>query len=203
VVFVQVIQGQVADAGQLRAAMDRWAQELAPGATGWLGSTAGVTEDGRFIALARFQSQEAARRNSDRPEQDRWWAETAKLFTREAIFNDSNDVTVDLTGDPDAAGFVQVIQGRGSDPDRARELMSQDSPEWAAFRPEILGSLAVSHEGGAYTMAVYFTSEAAAREGERKEPPPELQAQMDELAALSVGEPEFFDLKQPWLYAPR
>jgi hypothetical protein len=80
--------------------------------------------------------------------------------------------------------------------------MSQDSPEWAAFRPEILGSLAVSHEGGAYTMAVYFTSEAAAREGERKEPPPELQAQMQEMAALGVGEPEFFDLTQPWLYAP-
>jgi hypothetical protein len=203
VVFVQVLQGQVADAEQLRAALDRWAQQLAPGATGWLGSTAGVTEDGRFIALARFQSQEAARRNSDRPEQDRWWAETAELFTGQATFNDSSDVTVDLTGDPDAAGFVQVIQGRGSDPDRARELMGQDSPEWAAFRPEILGSLAVSHEGGAYTMAVYFTSEAAAREGERKQPPPELQAQMDELAALSVGEPEFFDLKQPWLYAPR
>jgi hypothetical protein len=203
VVFVQVLQGQVADAEQLRAALDRWAQQLAPGATGWLGSTAGVTEDGRFIALARFQSQEAARRNSDRPEQDRWWAETAELFTGQATFNDSSDVTVDLTGDPDAAGFVQVIQGRGSDPDRARELMGQDSPEWAAFRPEILGSLAVSHQGGAYTMAVYFTSEAAAREGERKQPPPELQAQMDELAALSVGEPEFFDLKQPWLYAPR
>ena len=43
---------------------------------------------------------------------------------------------------------------------------------------------------GASTMAVYFTSEAEAREGERKEPPPELQARMDELAALSVGEPE-------------
>ncbi|HYY79995.1 MAG TPA: hypothetical protein VFD04_12555 [Actinomycetes bacterium] len=52
-------------------------------------------------------------------------------------------------------------------------------------------------------MAVYFTSEAAAREGERKEPPPELKVQMEQLAALSVGEPEFFDLKQPWLYAPR
>ena len=201
--FVQVIQGQVADAEQLRAAMDRWAQELALGAIGWLGTTAGVTEDGRFIALARFQSQEAARRNSDRPEQDRWWAETAELFTGEATFKDSSVVTVDLTGDPDAAGFVQVIQGRGSDPDRAQELMGQDSSEWAAFRPEILGSVAVSHEGGAYTMAVYFTSEAEAREGERKEPPPELQAQMEEMAALGVGEPEFFDLKQPWLYSPR
>jgi hypothetical protein len=202
-VFVQVIQGQVADAGKVRAALDRWAQELAPTATGWLGSTAGVTEDGRFIELARFESEDAARRNSNRPEQDRWWAETAKLFIGEATFKDSSDVTVDVTGDPDAAGFVQVIQGRGSDPDRARELMAQDSSEWAAFRPEILGSVAVGHEGGAYTMAIYFTSEEEAREGERKQPPPELKAQMDEMAALSVGEPEFFDLQQPWLYSPR
>jgi hypothetical protein len=96
--FVQVIQGQVSDAGKVRAALDRWAQELAPGSTGWLGTTAGVTEDGRFIALARFASEEAARRNSDRPEQDRWWAETAKLFTGEATFKDSSDVTVDVTG---------------------------------------------------------------------------------------------------------
>jgi hypothetical protein len=201
--FVQVIQGQVSDAGQARAALDRWVQELAPGATGWLGSTAGVTEDGRFIALARFESEEAARANSDRPEQDRWWAETAKLFTGEATFRDSSDVTVDLIGEPDDAGFVQVIQGRGSDPDRARELMAQDSSEWAAFRPDIIGSVGVGHDGGAYTMALYFTSEEAAREGERKEPPPELKAQMEEMGKLNVGEPEFFDLKQPWFYSPK
>jgi hypothetical protein len=202
-VFVQVIQGRVTDAAKVRAALDRWAEELAPGAAGWLGSTAGVTEDGRFIALARFESEEAARRNSDRPEQDRWWAETAQLLAGEATFKDSSDVTVDLTGDPDEAGFVQVIQGRGSDPERARELMSQDSSAWADFRPDVVGSVAVGHEGGAYTMAMYFTSEEAAREGERKELPPELKAQMDEMAALSVGEPEFFDLGQPWLYSPR
>ena len=201
--FVQVIQGQVSDAGQARAALDRWVQELAPGATGWLGSTAGVTEDGRFIALARFESEEAARRNSDRPEQDQWWSETAKLFTGEATFRGSSDVTVDLIGEPDNAGFVQVIQGRGSDPDRARELMAQDSSEWAAFRPDIIGSVGVGHDGGAYTMALYFTSEEAAREGERKEPPPELKAQMDEMGKLNVGEPEFFDLKHPWLSSPK
>jgi len=42
--------------------------------------------------------------------------------------------------------------------------MGQGLSAWAAFRPEILASVAVGHEGGAYTMAVYFTSEAAARE---------------------------------------
>jgi hypothetical protein len=203
VVFVQVIQGQVSDPEQARAALDRWARELAPRAGGWLGSTAGVTEDGRFIALARFESEEAAGRNSDRPEQDRWWAETAKLFTGEATFKDSSDVVVDVVGEPDEAGFVQVIQGRGTDPERARELMNQDSSAWAEFRPDIIGSVGVGHEGGAYTMVLYFTSEADAREGERKEPPPELKAQMEEMDALSVGVPEFFDLKQPWFYSPR
>lgn len=201
--FVQVIQGQVSDPEQIRAAFDQWVRDLAPGATGWLGSTAGVTEDGRFIALARFESEEAARRNSDRPEQDRWWAETARLFTSEPTFKDSTDVIPDIVGDPDTAGFVQVIQGQGTDPDRARELMSQDSAEWAAFRPDIIGSIAAAHDAGAYTMAIYFTSEADAREGERKEPPPELKAQMDEMDALSTGVPEFYDLKQPWLYSPR
>lgn len=109
--FVQVIQGRVSDPGPVRAALERWVEELAPEASGWLGSTAGVTDDGRFIGLARFESEEAARRNSDRPEQDRWWAETSKLFTGEVSFRDSRQVLVDVVVDPDEAGFVQVIQG--------------------------------------------------------------------------------------------
>ena len=201
--FVQVIQGKVSDAESLRRAVEEWTREIAPGADGWLGSTGGVTEDGRFIALVRFESAEAAQRNSDRSEQDQWWAETSKLFDGEATFRDSTDVTLDVNGDPDRAGFVQVMQGRGTDPDRARELMSQDSGKWAEFRPDVIGSVAVGHDGGAYTMAMYFTSEAEAREGERKELPPELAAQMEEMNKLSIGEPEFFDLKQPWLHAPR
>lgn len=200
--FVQVIKGRTADRAGLRAALDRWMQDLAPGAIGWLGSTAGVTEDGRAIAVARFESEEAARRNSDRPEQDRWWTETSRLFEGEPTFLESTDVSVDLHGDPDRAGFVQVMQGRGSDPDRARQLMSQDSDKWAAFRPDSLGSLMIGHEGGAYTMVMYFTSEAEAREGERKEVPPELKATMDEMGKISIGEPEFFDLLQPQLVSP-
>jgi hypothetical protein len=201
--FVQVIQGQVADPARARAALDQWVRDLAPGASGWLGTTAGVTEDGRFIAAARFESEASARRNSDRPEQDRWWSETAELFGGEATFRDSTEVVVDLAGDPGQAGFVQVIQGRSSDPVRARELMSNSSgSQWAEFRPDILGSVAVEHAEGAYTMVLYFTSEEEAREGERKEPPPELKAEMEEMGKLSVGAPEFFDLKQPWLYAP-
>jgi hypothetical protein len=201
--FVQVIKGRVADPARVKAALDRWAEELAPGAEGWLGTTAGVTEDGRFIAAARFESEAAARRNSDRPEQDRWWSETSRLFDGEPSFLDSSDVQVDTNGDPATATFVQVMQGRTSDPERVRRLMAEDPTDWHAFRPDMLGSVAAGHDGGAYTMVMWFTSEAEAREGERKEPPPELKAQMDEMGTLSVGEPEFFDLKDPWMYAPR
>jgi hypothetical protein len=201
--FVQVIRGQVTDREEMHAALDRWSEQLAPSAAGWLGSTAGVTEDGRFVALARFESEAAARRNSDRLEQGQWWVDTAKLFTGEVSFRDSSDVTEDVTGDPGRAGFVQVMEGRGSDPQRARELMAEKTGEWAAFRPDVLGSVAVLSEAGSYTVVTYFTSEQAAREGERKQAPPALKTQMEEMSKLSIGEPEFLDLRQPWLYSPR
>lgn len=200
--FVQVITGKTSKAAEVRAAVDRWEKDLAPGAEGWLGSTAGVTEDGRLVALARFESEEAAQRNSDRPEQGEWWAEVAKLLDGEATFRNSVNVMPDLRGDPDQARFVQVMQGQqGPDPKRAQELMNQNPDEWAAFRPEVLGSLGIAHPDDTWTMVLYFTSEADAREGERKEPPAELQAQMEEMNKLSVGEPEYFDLKDPWLHS--
>jgi hypothetical protein len=201
--FAQVIQGTTSNQEALDAALNRWLQDLAPSATGWLGSTSGVTEDGRVIAVVRFETEEDARRNSNRPEQDKWWSETAKIFDGEATFHDSTDVTVDLQGDPDQAGFVQVMQGRSTDPERARQLMDQDADKWAAFRPDMLGNVAIGHEDGGYTMVMYFTSEAEAREGERKELPPELQAQMEEMNKLSLGETEFFDLKRPMIVSPK
>ena len=200
--FVQVIQGRTAQPEALVEAFDRWKADLSPGAIGWLGSTGGVTEDGRFIAVARFESEEAAMANSARPEQDAWWSETAKLLDGEATFRNSTDVDLDVVGDPDQAGFVQVIQGRGSDPERAKELMAQDSDTWAEVRPDVIGTFVIGHGEGEYTMVAYFTSEAEAREGERKELPPELQAHMEEMNKLNVGEPEFFDLKRPILSSP-
>ena len=98
--FVQVIQGHVSDAASVRAQLDRWATEVAPGAVGWLGSTAGVTDDGALVALARFESEEAAQQNSDRPEQSAWWEQMATLFTDEPTFHNSTSVDVDTPGDP-------------------------------------------------------------------------------------------------------
>ena len=201
--FVQVIQGKTSDATALKAATDLWADDLAPGAAGWLGTTAGVTADGTFLAVVRFDSEDAARRNSHRPEQDQWWAEVSSHLDGPAAFHDTEDVIEDIVGDPNRAGFVQIMQGHGTDPARARELMTQDSGLWAEFRPDVLGSIAAQYDDGDYTMTMYFTNEAEARVGEKKEPPPELQAQMAEMSALSVGETEFFDITDPWIYSPR
>ena len=200
--FVQVIQGKVSDPAAMHSQLDKWLKEVSGGAVGWLGTTSGVTGDGRLIAVVRFESEEAAQHNSDRPEQSAWWEETAALFDEEPTFQNSTTVDVDTAGDPDEAGFVQVMQGRSSDPERVRELMANDPTDWQAFRPEILGSLSAGHEGGAWTMALYFTSEEEAREGERKEPPPEMQQTMEQMNALMEGEPVYFDLKDPWLQSP-
>ena len=200
--FVQIIQGKVDDASAMKAALDRWVSELAAGATGWLGSTAGVTDDGTSLVVARFENEELARQNSDRPEQGQWWSETSQLFRGEPTFTESTQVDVDLMGDPDQAGFVQIIREKVSDPNRVRELMRTDVGEFRDFRPDLLGTLTAVHDNGVMTTVAYFTSEDEARAGEQKEPPPEMMAVMQQLQELSLGEPEYFDLRDPWLASP-
>jgi hypothetical protein len=202
--FAQVIQGRTSDAAAATAAMDRWIREVHPGSIGFLGSTQGITDDGRYIAIARFESAEAAARNAARPEQTQWWEETKKLFDGEPTFLDSEDVDLDLVGDPDQAGFVQVMQGRVSDAARARELMASIPVDaMKEFRPDVLGTVMITREDGQWAQVIYFTSEAEARQNERKEPPQEFQGIMDELMKLGVGEVDYLDLRQPMMFTPK
>src|SRR6185436_5919179 len=119
-------------------------------ATGWLGSTSGITEDNQLFVLVRFESEEAARANSDRREQGEWWSEMEKLLDGEASFQNSTDIDVDMPGDPDSAGFVQVMSGQVSDPERVRQLMASQ-PDMRSLRPDILGSVNVGHDDGEWT----------------------------------------------------
>lgn len=201
--FAQIIKGKVSDPTAVRALVDRWIQELGPTATGWLGSTGGVTDDGRSFELVRFESEQAARTNSDKPEQSQWWSEMEKLFDGEPTFQDSTDVAVEKMGDLDSAGFVQVILGKVHDYERVKQLMATFPSPAASGRPEILGSVSVGLDGGQYAYVLYFTSEAEARVGEAKEMPTEMKAAFSEMAALEVGEPEYLDLRTPWLDSPK
>jgi hypothetical protein len=200
--FVQVVQGTVNDSDALMAAVQRWRDEVGPGATGWLGSTGGVTGDGRFIAVVRFASEEDARRNSDRPEQGQWWASTSVHFG-DVEFHDCTEVFTFLGGGSDDAGFVQVIQGRVNDESKLRDMMARAEEEIGRARPDVLGGLVALHGDGGFTQVVYFASEEEARAGEQSEQTPEAQARGAEMASVFTGPPSFFDLRQPWLSSPR
>ena len=194
--FIQVIQGTTNDADGLRRQFDRWQDEVGRGAKGFLGSTGGVAEDGTVIILARFDSEDAARSNSGRPEQDAWWNETAKYFQGDVTFRDCRDTETTLAGGSNDAGFVQVMQGRVTDRKRLSALEAEWMPKMQQVRPDVIGSVR-AWDGDLFTEAIYFTSEAAAREGEKKmEQDP--GADMQEFNSL-VTDLKYIDLKDPWL----
>lgn len=197
--FVQVIQGKAKDPAGLKKQWERWDQEMKPRTSGYLGGTAGVTADGEFIALARFESEEAAKSNSDSPEQSKWWEETAQ-YLDSPMFHDCREVTLSNGGGSDDAGFVQVMQGKTTDVDKARELDAGMEERMKEMRPDVLGSVTAVHpENGRYTTAIYFRSEAEARTKEKEmQSSEEFKKTMSEWAAISEGEPKFYDLTEPW-----
>ena len=199
--FIQVISGKVTDIGGFRKQEQRWYDEVKPGAIGFLGSTSGTTDDGRFIVVARFESADAAQRNNDRPEQGAWFEEMSKSVS-DVEFHDSTSSMTLFGGGSDDATFVQVMRGRVTDRDKATAIGARSSEAEAVLheaRPDVIGETIAFHDDGdGYTDVVYFTSEADARANEQKEMPAEAQKLFEELmSAVSVD--EYFDLKDPVL----
>ena len=198
--FAQVIQGRATDPAGLQKQWERWVEDVKPGAEGFLGSTAGVTSDGEFIAVARFESEEAAQKNSSRPEQSAWWEETSQ-YLADPMFHDCREVDVFGGGGSDEAGFVQVIQGKTKDVGNSRELDARMEPTMRERRPDVIGGVNAWHpENGRFTTVIYFTSEAEARAKEKEmQKNPDVDAYMTEMQALSDGEPKFLDITDPWM----
>jgi hypothetical protein len=191
--FAQVIKGKARDAAAVRKQGQKWAEEVKPGAEGFLGSTGGVAQDGTFITVARFESEEAARKNSDRAEQGQWWKETEQ-YLEDVSFEDSTDVDDILGGGSDDAGFVQFMQGKVSDKAKARELGSQLEPMLRENRPDVLGGVVVWHGDDRFTQVMYFKSESEARQREsspeNQGPPEEWQNLFSDMSYIDVTEPE-------------
>lgn len=199
--FAQIIQGKAKDAAALRAGIERWRTDLAPSAGGWLGTTAGVTDEGDFFALARFESEDVARGNSDRPEQGAWWDEFSQHLEGDATFTNSSDVVLFGGGGSDDAGFVQVMQYRTNDAGALKQFAKDTEDAMGQMRPDVIGGVTV-YDGDDVTDVIYFTSEAEARENEAKEPDPETQEMMATMGQLMPEEPRYLDLRDPWLQSP-
>jgi hypothetical protein len=196
-VFIQVIQGRCNDADALHRQMDRWREELEPSASGWLGGTYGITDDDEFVGVVRFDSRASAEANSMRPEQGAWWEETSRLFDGDVSFHDCDDVTMMLDGGSDDAGFVQVIQGRLSDPEQFRHLMEGPMDTLHEARPDIIGGTIAVDADGFFTQTMAFRTEADAREGEQKVPPPEVMKEMEQMEQM-MSDVSYHDLHHPW-----
>ncbi|MGH9086383.1 MAG: hypothetical protein ACRDYW_13115 [Acidimicrobiales bacterium] len=194
--FVQIIEGRTSDAKALMDHGEQWQQDVRPGAIGYLGITAGVTADGRSIAIARFEDEASARANSERPEQTAWWEGMAKLYDGEPTFSESSDVTEWMGGGSDDAGFVQVMKSTGVDRAKVEE-MDEVFESYTHLRPDILGGLRIWTGADACVDVAYFTSEAEARAGEKAEMPDEVKELMGDFEGM--GDTEYLDLTQPQL----
>jgi hypothetical protein len=196
--FVQVISGKVSDPEAFERLGEQWETELRPGARGYLGVTEGTTDDGRFFVAARFESAEAAAKNSERPEQGEWFAQMEKVV-EDVTFHDCSRVETLFGGGKDNAGFVQVMRGTVKDAAKADAMFARASDAekvLGAVRPDVIGEVVAIHDDGTgYTDIVYFTSESEARAAEQREMPADAQAMMAEFeSALAVD--EYFDLKR-------
>ncbi|MDQ5814948.1 MAG: hypothetical protein M3516_01445 [Actinomycetota bacterium] len=198
--FAQVVQGKAKDAAGLKKQWERWNQEIKPQAQGYLGGTGGVTPDGEFIAVARFESAEAAKANSDRSEQGAWWDETSQYLT-DVMFHDCTEVDVMNDGGSDDAGFVQMIQGKVTDVAKSRELDRTMEQQMKEARPDVIGGVTAWHpENGRFTSVLYFTNETEARAQEKNmETADGFEEFMAEYQKISDGEPKFLDLTEPWM----
>lgn len=192
--FIQVLKAKAVDPAGLRKQMDRWDDEVRPVAKGVLGTTGGITEDGRLIMLARFESEDLAMQNSDLPEQSAWWEETSQYLSDPEFINCS---TVDtwLDGGSDDAGFVQVIEGTVDSRDDLLKKFEAEGESIRQIRPEIFGAMIAWHDDNHFTEAVYFTSEAEARKGEADQ---EAQEKRTEVMG-AIRDLTFYDLKEPFL----
>jgi len=196
--FVQVIEGRTSDPEGIKRQAERWQTELRPGATGYLGVTSGVTADGKTITIVRFDSEESARANSDRPEQSAWFEEMQKYYDGDIAFTESSDTAEFMGGGSDKAKFVQVM--KMSDVDRAQvERLDAEFEKLAPQRNDILGLFRVWTGANSCIDVAYFTSEADARAGEKQQLPAEFDEMMKEFGEMTQNT-EFLDLKDPQIH---
>ena len=202
--FIQIIQGKCSRQDEMRALTERWLEELAPGADGFLGGTFGFTDDGDAIAVVRFEDKQKAMANSDRPEQGAWWAEVEQLYDGPVEFHNCDRVTLMMEGGSDEAGFVQIIKGKVDDPDALEAGIHQMESLLHEARPEIIGATIAIEDDGTFVETVAFTDEAAAREGEAKAMPSNGEL-ADAMRSFDqhAHDVEYLDLHRPWFGSGR
>ena len=66
-----------------------------------------------------------------------------------------------------------------------------------APRPDIIGGTIAVDADGFFTQTMSFRTEADAREGEQKVPPPEVMKEMEQMEQM-MSDVSYHDLHHPW-----
>lgn len=163
--FIQVIEGKTSDPQGFR----RLLEERVPreGSIGFLGATTAIAPDGSVVTMARFESEEKAMQNSARPETSAFAEELKKYLVGEPTYHNCDEVDLFFEGGSDDAGFVQFMIGTAADKKKAKATDEALQPTLKELRPDVIGGV-TAWDGDWWCQAIYFTSEAEAREGEKK-----------------------------------
>jgi hypothetical protein len=194
--FIQVVEAKIQDRDLAKEAWAAWDENVKPHAIGWLGNTGGLTDDGRLIAVSRFESEAAANKNNDLPEQNQWYEKFMANLASEVSFMNCPEVDEMLGGGSNEAGFVQLIQGHCSDVEKMRSLGRDMEEELSSRRPDMLGGTVAWHADapGDFTQTMYFKSEEEARKNEADQA---MGGAPDEFRSL-LSNLTFTDLHDPW-----
>ncbi len=198
--FVWVLEGKASDPEEVGRQLGHWISRFGS-PPGYLGSTGGVTDDRRFLLLARWDSEEAGDLLLASSELQAWYEEFQQSFDGPVEFTKSVDATTYLAGGSDTAGFVQAMKASGVDRSRIDDADREFERLAADFRPDLIGGVRAWTAPDAFIELNYFTSEDAAREGEKKEPPAELAAGFEDFMAM-MQDAEFYDFTEPLLHSP-
>ena len=197
--FIQIIEGRTNDPGGFRRFLEERRPQAMKGAIGFLGATTAIAPDGTVVTMARFESAEKASQNAARPEQTAFFEELQKYLAGEPAFHNCTETETMLGGGSDDAGFVQFMIGTATDKAKAKATEKEMMPILESIRPDVLGGI-TAWDGDWWCQAVYFTSEAEAREGEKKfeSMSADDRARFEEMMS-AYGEPRFIDGPNPLL----
>ena len=196
--FVLTVEARTTTPDALRQDVFRWPADVGSSATGWLGNTAGVSADGDFVMMLRFQSEEASLITSDLPEYGRWWEVCARHLATKPTFLPSTNVIGILSGGSDEAAAVQITRGRAAlsrirGSVRQLESIAPDAPA------ELIGGIVAWHEDDRFTEALYFTSQAPARLQVRATTP---LGRFIAAHETTITDASVIELQEPWLVSP-
>jgi len=199
--FIQILQGRVADEAGVRGEVERWQGELGADAPGWLGLTAGIGDDRTFLIVFRFASEAAVRANEARPEVSSWRAAVKQHLVGPVRLDQCPVVRTPKTGSPARAGFVRVLQGRVADP-RRLAAVREEFERGLQRQPHLLEVVVGEHEGGQryFTEVASFISERAVRAAERAMPV-ESAVQLGMVRSF-MERLRLVELHDPWVFTP-